>query len=230
MCGRFALYADKTMLELFLGIRLFPGFSARYNLAPSQSCLFIKGETEWNLSPSNLSWGLIPAWAKDKSMAEKMINARAETITEKPSFKSAFNKRRGIIPANGFYEWKTIGKSKKPFFISPKDQSLLCFGGIWESNTHLGEQTIETFSIITTAANQDMNELHERMPLIIPRESWKTWLNNEKGHSADIAALLQPAPSGFLQLKEVRTLVNKVTNDSPDCLLPPARDLFSYLD
>jgi putative SOS response-associated peptidase YedK len=230
MCGRFALYADKTMLELFLGISLFPGFSARYNLAPSQSCLFIKGGTGRNLSPSYLSWGLIPAWAKDKSMAGKMINARAETITEKPSFKSAFNKRRGIIPANGFYEWKTTGKSKTPFFISPKDQSLLGFGGIWESNTHLGEETTETFSIITTAANQDMNELHERMPLIIPRGSWKTWLNHEGGNSADIAALLQPAPSGFLQLKEVRTLVNKVANDSPECLLPPARDLFSDLD
>ena len=227
MCGRFALYADKTVLELFFGISIFPVFAARYNLAPSQSCLFIKGEPRGNLSPSYLSWGLIPAWAKDKSMAGKMINARAETITEKPSFKSAFNKRRGIIPANGFYEWKTTGKSKNPFFISPKDQSLLGFGGIWESNTHLG---LETFSIITTAANQDMNDLHERMPLILPQESWKAWLNHEEGNATDILKLLQPAPSGFLQLKEVGTLVNKVSNDSPECLLPPARDLFSDLD
>lgn len=227
MCGRFALYADKTVLELFFGISIFPVFAARYNLAPSQSCLFIKGEPSGNLSPSNLSWGLIPDWAKDKSMAGKMINARAETITEKPSFKSAFNKRRGIIPANGFYEWKATGKSKKPFFISPKDQSLLGFGGIWESNTHLG---VETFSIITIAANQDMNDLHERMPLILPQESWKAWLNHEGGNAGNVSALLKPPPSGLLQLKEVGTLVNKVANDSPECLLPPARDLFSDLD
>ena len=230
MCGRFALYADKTALELFLGISLFPNFSARYNLAPSQSCLFIKGEKGGILNPSHLSWGLIPSWAKDKTMAGKMINARAETITEKPSFKSAFNKRRGIIPANGFYEWKTTGKSKKPFFISSKDHGLLGFGGIWESNTHLGTQTLETFSIITTTSNQDMNELHERMPLILTKESWQTWLNHEEGDTKKLSALLNPAPNGLLQLKEVGTFVNKVTNDSPDCLSPPARDLFSPLD
>jgi len=229
MCGRFALYADKTALELFLGISLFPDFSARYNLAPSQSCLFIKGEKGGNLNPSYLSWGLIPGWAKDKTMAGKMINARAETITEKPSFKSAFNKRRGIIPANGFYEWKTTGKSKKPFFISSKDYGLLGFGGIWESNTHLGAQTLETFSIITTAANQDMGELHERMPLILPKESWQTWLDHE-GDTEKLGALLKPAPSGLLQLKEVGTMVNKVAHDSPECLSPPTRDLFSQLD
>ena len=227
MCGRFALYADKTVLELFFGISIFPVFAARYNLAPCQSCLFIKSGIGGILSPSYLSWGLIPDWAKDKSMAGKMINARAETITEKPSFKSAFNKRRGIIPANGFYEWKATGKSKKPFFISPKDKSLLGFGGIWESNTHFG---LETFSIITTAANQDMNDLHERMPLILPQESWKGWLNHEEGNAGNISALLKPPTTGLLQLKEVGTLVNKVANDSPECLLPPARDLFSGLD
>ena len=227
MCGRFALYADKTVLELFFGISIFPVFAARYNLAPSQSCLFIKSGIGRILSPSYLSWGLIPDWAKDKSMAGKMINARAETITEKPSFKSAFNKRRGIIPANGFYEWKATGKSKIPFFISSKDQDLLGLAGIWESNTHLG---VETFSIITTAANQDMKDLHERMPLILPQESWKSWLNHEESNAGTVSSLLTPPPSCLLQLKEVRTLVNKVTNDSPECLLPPARDLFSGLD
>lgn len=230
MCGRFALYADKTALELFLGISLFGDFSARYNLAPSQSCLFIKGEMGGNPRTARLSWGLIPAWAKDKSMAGKMINARAETITEKPSFKSAFNKRRGIIPANGFYEWKTTGKSKKPFFISPKDQGLLGFGGIWESNSHLGAEAVETFSIITTAANQDMNDLHERMPLILPRESWKTWLDHEEVDAEKLGALLKPAQPGLLNLKEVGIMVNKVSHDSSECLSAPARDLFSHLD
>ncbi len=230
MCGRFALYADKSVLESFFGISVFAGFSRRYNLAPSQSCLFIKGEKGGNSVPSYLSWGMIPSWARDETIAGKLINARAETINEKPSFKSAFSKRRGIIPANGFYEWKTTGKSKKPFFISPIDQSLLGFGGIWESNSHLGADIVETFSIITTAANQDMENLHERMPLILPRESWKSWLDPEENNTTKMLDLLNPHPAGLLQLKEVGTLVNKVANDSPECLSPPERDLFSSLD
>ena len=230
MCGRFALYSDKSQLELFLGIRVTLDIPVRYNIAPTQSCLFLKAEEKGRLNPSILNWGLIPSWASDKSMAGKMINARAESISEKPSFKSAIRKRRGIIPANGFYEWMKIGKSKHPYFISAKDRPLLGFAGIWERNQNIGTTSMETFSIITTEANEDMNKIHDRMPLILPRGDWEKWLNHELDFDAEISPMLTPPASGLVKTMEVGTFVNKVGNDSSNCLAPPQADLFSNLD
>ncbi len=229
MCGRFALYTEKTRLEQFLGLCSLTDFLPRFNIAPTQKTLFARMNTSGNFSLDHLFWGLLPAWAKDKSLAGKMINARSETISEKPSFKQAFIKRRGLVPANGFFEWKTIGKSKSPFFISSSEHPLIAFAAVWESNTQIQTQPIDTFSILTTEANSDMEPIHHRMPVILLKESWGIWLNHNLKETDQLLELLKPIPSGYLQLREVNAWVNKVSNDSPECLNAPIKDLFSNL-
>jgi len=224
MCGRFALYTEKTRLEQFLGLCSLTDFLPRFNIAPTQKTLFARMNTSGNFSLDHLFWGLLPAWAKDKSLAGKMINARSETISEKPSFKQAFIKRRGLVPANGFFEWKTIGKSKSPFFISSSEHPLIAFAAIWESNQQIQSQPVDTFSIITTEANSDMNKIHDRMPVILPKECWEVWLNHDLKDQDQLLKLLKPSAVGYLQIREVDILVNKVANDSPECLKAPVKN------
>jgi len=159
-------------------------------------------------------WGLIPFWAKDEKIGNKLINTRSETISEKPSFKYAFQKRRCLIPANGFYEWRKC--DKQPFYISLKDRDLFSFAGIWEIWKSPAGKLIYSCSIITTSANEILKGIHHRMPVILSKENEATWLTNNGSNS--LRDLLVPYPENELQLHPISKAVNTVVNNYPELI------------
>ncbi|MGB4205480.1 MAG: SOS response-associated peptidase [Bacteroidales bacterium] len=216
MCGRFSLTTDEYLLnERFRLAGGIEPYVARYNCAPTQNlAVIIAGE------PRQLRyfrWGLIPFWAKDEKIGNKMINARAESITEKPSFKHAFKQRRCLIPADGFYEWKSQN-GKTPFRIKLKNDQPFAMAGIWEAWKNPENTAIYSFSIITTTANELMQSIHERMPVILPQESEEKWLNSNKQN--ELLALLKPYDPDQMDAYEISKLVNSPSNDNPAVLLP----------
>lgn len=187
-------------------------FKGNYNASPGQNILIRKNESPDRLTYAK--WGLIPFWAKDPSIGNKMINARAETISEKSSFKNAFNKRRCLIPAGGFYEWKKeeSAKRKTPYFIFLKDRSLFYFAGLWEKWKNSQGETIETTTIITTKPNEMMKDLHHRMPVILEKENALNWLSKE--NKDNLLNLLNPIDASLLDAYIVSTMVNSPSNNS----------------
>jgi putative SOS response-associated peptidase YedK len=237
MCGRYS--AAGTLNELAKLIDFVcraPFFAPRYNVAPRQSMPVIVLE---NFQPvmKPMRWGLIPSWAKDESIGDKLINARAETIAEKTSFKKPFHSQRCLIPADGFYEWQRRDNSFTPFRFRMRDDSFFCFAGIYEKwirPPREGEfefndfdepppsRVIETFSIITTEANDMVFAVHERMPVILGSDSYLRWIDCQRYGSDDvfIRAMLHPYPAEEMDCYRVSKLVNNAKNDSPECLKP----------
>jgi putative SOS response-associated peptidase YedK len=170
-------------------------------------------------------WGLVPFWAKDVSIGDRLINARAETITEKPAYRRAFERRRCIIPADGFYEWQAVeGKrQKQPYFIRRRDGEPLAFAGVWESWYDPNEEDpprLRSCAIVTTSANPELTPLHERMPVVLEEADWDEWLDREQHDTAKLARLLVPMPNGELDFYPVSTLVNKADNNGPELIAP----------
>ncbi len=215
MCGRFSFSPTDIIIEERFDITINDEFRGpRYNSAPSQELAVISSET-----PSKLSyykWGLIPFWAKDAKIGNKLINARAETITEKPSFRNSLKSKRCLVLSDGFYEWKKVGKDKIPFRITLSDNSPFAMAGIWDIWKNPNGELIKSFSIITTEANELMKELHHRMPVILNREDEKAWLN--KTHPDNVLKLLKPYPSELMDYYEISKLVNSVYNDVPEVM------------
>ena len=219
MCGRFALATDKKVLEMLYEIVMREELTPRYNIAPSQEILAIRYLPEAGKREAvNLKWGLVPFWAEDPAIGNRMINARAETAPQKPSFRDAFKKRRLLIPATGFYEWKKEEGAKQPFFICRKDGQPFSLAGLWE-RWDKGDQGLETCTIITTEPNSLVAPLHNRMPVIIPREAYEHWLNPvaEKSH---LTSLLKPYPPEEMVAYPVSHQVNNPAHDGPDLLTP----------
>ena len=222
MCGR----AYSTVTEVELRDRYerkkpvkIPTFKPNYNISPTQNVLVLRDKTG---APyfDLLRWGLIPFWAHDIKIGYKMINARAETISEKPSFREAFKKRRCIIPLSGFIEWKREAGSKRPFAIHLKDEPIMSVAGIWESwQPEDAKEKLETFSIITTAANTFMEKIHDRMPVILGRDQEEFWLDKDSAPD-DLQQLLKPCPSKWLEAYEIATLINSPRNNTPEVLKP----------
>jgi putative SOS response-associated peptidase YedK len=176
MCGRFALKAPPAQLITRFGLDECADFSPRYNIPPSTDIPVIRQSPEGKRVLHLLRWGLVPHWAKDLSMGAKLNNARGESVAEKPSFRDAFKRRRCLIPADGFYEWKTEGKIKQPYYFSLKSGEPMAMAGLWESWTAPDGSLLRTVCIVTTSANALMEPIHERMPVIISQEHWKDWL------------------------------------------------------
>jgi len=219
MCGRFALYNKAEVIENHFRIRLPAIFSPRYNIAPAQQVLTI---TVANAGSSRLAvyrrWGLIPGWAKDMKIGYKMINARAESIADKPAFRAAFKRRRCLIPASGFYEWSRAETAKQPYFVRLRDGDVLAFAGLWESWTGPEDgQTVESCTIITTDANRPVGEIHNRMPAIVAPEMYDRWLDPESERDR-LLGLLQPFADYKTIVSPVGTVVNNPRNDSPACI------------
>jgi putative SOS response-associated peptidase YedK len=217
MCGRFALFTDVVIIaELFEAAQPTFPWEPRYNIAPTQgviACrLALAGEGASARELVLLRWGLIPSWSKDPSGGAKAINARAETVAEKPAFRSAFKQRRCLIPASGFYEWKKMGKAKQPYFIH--GNHLLTFAGLWETWTG-NDETIESCSILTTAAAGPMEELHERMPVILAPSTFAAWLD-PRAESADLVDLVRPTVE--LSMHPVGERVGNVRNEGADLI------------
>ena len=219
MCGRFTLTVDPGELQsAFPGIAVPAGFSPRYNIAPSQPVAIIPNDGLNRLD--YYSWGLIPSWAKDPSIGARMINARGETLAEKPSFRSAYRYHRCLIPADGFYEWKTLsdGKTKMPIYIHMQNKALFAFAGLWETWFSPDGSEIRSCTIITTEANNAIKPIHDRMPVIIPPENYHDWLKPGEADTKGLASLLKPYSPEAFAFDYVSRAVNNPANDSPECV------------
>jgi len=188
-------------------------FGARYNIAPSQNVLAV-GNFGNGLEIADLTWGLIPSWSVE---TKAFINARAETLEDKPSFSDSFRLRRCLIPADGFFEWERVGKSKRPFYFQLNDESQFAFGGIWDQRRS-DEQSIKSCAIITTAANDLIGALHDRMPAILEPDSYEVWLN-PKTDPVALKKLLAPFPALKMKTHPVSNAVNSPENDSAQLLV-----------
>jgi putative SOS response-associated peptidase YedK len=212
MCGRFTLHSrDRIKLKGLASLDL--PFEARYNIAPSQSVLTI-GDFGTGLEGRLTTWGLIPSWSTD---GKGFINARAETIEEKPSFSESFRLRRCLIPADGFFEWKRTGREKRPFYFQVEDEMSVAFAGIWDTWSNRGD-VVTSCAIITTAANELVGELHNRMPAILLHEFHDAWLDPRSDRTA-LTEMLKPFPSLMMKTYPVSSTVNSPDNDRADLLV-----------
>lgn len=212
MCGRFTTPEQEIVMRHF-SLGHLKDYQRRYNIAPTQNIPAVKAKGKL----SYLKWGLIPSWAKDPSIGSKMINARSETILEKPSFRNAFKKRRCLIISGGFYEWTQQESKKQPFFIHLKHDPAFAFAGIWEMWKSPEGEVIETASVLTTESNDLLKPIHHRMPVILSQSHYDQWLSSEAQES-DLMSLLRPFESDLMDIYPVSTLVNKPSNDDPKCL------------
>lgn len=232
MCGRFNLRLSGKELREFFDLFREPVVTPRYNIAPTQQILTIHIAEQGRREGIFRHWGLIPSWARTAAEAAKMMNARSETVAEKPAFRTAVRQRRCLIPASGFYEWQQLpSKKKQPWHIVSASGEPLAFAGIWERWRSPDDVEIESCSILTTAANDFMEPLHDRMPVLIPRGLFGAWLDPEITDPARLRPLLAPPPEDALLRTPVGPLVNSVRNDSPSCIEPVAeqRSLFEEL-
>ena len=222
MCGRFTLTADQDSFEDRFSLTGFDlGWVPSFNIAPTQEVLTVTNDGSEN-RPELMRWGLVPSWAKDPKIGNRMINARSETLTEKPSFRTAFKRRRCLIPADGFYEWKREGKAKKPMLITANPGGLFAFAGLWETWKQPDGSWLLTCAIITTSANEFMTSIHDRMPVNLPRHFEASWLDPEEQDTAMLSELLLPYDSDRMEGYEVSTLVNSPRNNFPEVIEPVA--------
>lgn len=223
MCGRFTLKTQPDqwgqLLLPLLDIEVAKAdWSPRYNIAPTQNIVAIAVDCESaERFTDYFRWGLVPSWAEDLSIGNRMINARSETIDEKRSFAGPLKKHRCVVVADGYYEWKTEGKVKQPFWIHPADGGVIAMAGLWETNRRATGQPVKSCTIITTSANEKLVELHDRMPVVLSGEAVASWLDPRLAIN-DAKELLAPAADGLLESAAVDRRVNNARVDDPECL------------
>jgi putative SOS response-associated peptidase YedK len=218
MCGRYLIISSPEAIRRFFQYPEQPNFPARYNVAPTQPIPIVRiaeGRRQFVL----VRWGLIPAWVKDPREFSLLINARGESVNDKPAFCNAMKRRRCLIPADGFYEWKDEGGRKRPYVVRPRSGGPIAFAGLWESWMGPNGEEMETAAIITTEASRDVAHIHHRMPVVVPPDAFDLWLDPHVD-AETAAALIVPAPAGLLEAYEVSTAVNRAANDSPAVLDP----------
>jgi putative SOS response-associated peptidase YedK len=216
MCGRYRLSRPKYLVEYFDAEPLEEDFRASYNVAPTQAIATVRsGHAKRVLS--HMRWGLIPSWAGDIAIGNRMINARSETLLEKAAFRDSFRQRRCLIPADGFYEWKRSGKTKRPFLFGMKDDSLFVFAGIWDCWKTPAGKLLESCSILTTTPNDLVKDIHDRMPVILPNANYEPWLTVGPDKAERLLEMLVPLDASLMRMHEVSPLVNSPNNNSPEC-------------
>jgi putative SOS response-associated peptidase YedK len=222
MCGRYTLKSPAGQIAEAFGVKVPPKLPERFNIAPSQQVLAIReqpGNRQWELVA--LQWGLVPFWADDPRIGNRMINARSETAATKPAFRSSFKSRRCLILADGFYEWQARDGRKQPYYIRLKSGQPFGIGGLWDRWDKQGE-LLETCTILTCDANEPMLAIHDRMPVVIPLESFKLWLDPAEHNVDKLSRLLRPCHPDEMTAYPVSTLVNNVKQDSVKCVEPLA--------
>lgn len=219
MCGRYALHANPDVIALQFGLGMVPDYKARYNITPSSNILIVREDREQGRVADKYKWGLIPGWAKDPSIGNKLANARGETVAEKPSFRTAFKRWRCFVPASGFYEWKTVAGKKHPFYIRPAGDDLFGFAGITEL-WNGPDGPLHTVSLITTAPNEVMREIHDRMPVIVPVDDYAAWLDPANVDVDALKAFIRSFPAECMRAHPVSTRVNSPKNDDAELLAP----------
>jgi putative SOS response-associated peptidase YedK len=219
MCGRYAIISAPEAIRALFGYEDQPNFPPRYNVAPTQPVPIVRlmeGKRRFAL----VRWGLLPAWVKDPRIFTLVINARGESVNEKPAFRLAMRRRRCLFPADGFYEWQQEGKHRRPYFVRAKSGGPLAFAGLWETWTGPNGEELDTATIVTTPANRTLANIHERMPVVIAPEAFDFWLDCHKVNADTAAALIAPAPEQALEAYEISPAVNHVANDSPELIAP----------
>lgn len=216
MCGRYALVETDALQTRFDISGTMPDLAPRYNVAPTQILPVVVRN-----SPNRIAlmrWGLIPSWAKDASGAGRMINARAETVAERPAYRTALRSRRCLVPANGFFEWQRAGASRVPHYFHMKDDALFAFAGLYDTWRDPNGDTITTYTIITGAPNDVVAPIHDRMPVILHREDEDRWLDLAITGPGEVVPLLRPYPASEMEAYPVSTVVNSPAHDMPDVL------------
>ena len=225
MCGRFTLTTNMDDLQERFDFEARDlVFRASYNVAPTQQVLAVlgSGDDGGENRPEIMRWGLIPFWAKDPSIGSRMINARAETVAQKPAFRSALQKRRCLVLADGFYEWRKEGKDKTPMYIRSRSREPFAMAGLYETWKPTEGEPVRSCTIVTTTPNKLMEPIHNRMPVILPQGAEATWLDREIEDRDALTSLLVPYPDGEMEAYIVSTLVNSAKNNFPECIAPAA--------
>lgn len=217
MCGRFTLRTPKERIKREFQLQEEPSVEARYNVAPTQNIVAIRQSADGR-EVAELKWGLIPSWAKDTAMGARLINARSETVTEKPSFREAFKRRRCTIPADGIYEWQRAGKGKQPFFFHMLDDHVFGFAGLWDKWRDEEGEIIESCTILTTEANEVFRPVHDRMPVILHPETYDEWLGDDPRAVEALKELLRPYPASEMVAYPISTRVNSPQNQGEDLI------------
>jgi putative SOS response-associated peptidase YedK len=219
MCGRYAITSAPEAIRRLFGYVEQPNFPPRYNVAPTQPIPIVRlvdGKRRFAL----VRWGLLPSWVKDPKAFALLINARGESVNNKPAFRNAMKYRRCLIPADGFYDWQRQGRGRRPFYVSRKGGGPFAFAGLWETWSGPNGEEMETAAIVTTAASRSIAHIHERMPVMLEPEAFDLWLDCAKVDAQTAGALIAPAREERLQLHEVSAAVNAVTNDDASLIEP----------
>jgi len=219
MCGRYVITSPPAAIRALFGYPEQPNFPPRYNVAPTQPIPIVRldeGQCHFAL----MRWGLIPAWVKDPKTFSLLINARAESVLDKPAFRNAMRRRRCLIPADGFYEWRETGGRKQAFFVRRKDGAPFAFAGLYETWTGPNGEELDTAAIVTTNANRTLSVIHDRMPVILPVEAFDLWLDCAKVDAPTATALLVPARDDAMEAYQVSPAVNRVANDTAALIAP----------
>ncbi len=191
-------------------------WSPRYNIAPTQPVATVR-QVGTSRILSTMRWGLVPSWASDISIGNRLINGRSETVLEKPAFRDSFRTRRCLIPADGFYEWRKAGREKQPFHFGMKDDSLFAFAGVWDRWKSPSGHVLESCAILTTSPSELLADVHDRMPVILPQRHYELWLTAPAAEAERLADLLVPFPASLMKRYAVSSLVNQAQNDVPEC-------------
>jgi putative SOS response-associated peptidase YedK len=221
MCGRYALTLPPEAVAGFFRVQRVEAFPPRYNIAPTQPVLVARAEGPGR-ALALMRWGFLPGWVKDPKDFPLLINARAETLGQKPAFRAAVRRRRCLFPADGFYEWRRDGRRRTPFLIRRPDRGLFAMAGLWETWSDPQGGEVDTACIVTVAANADVAALHERMPAIIAPEEFDLWLSGEHAPLEAALDLLRPAPEGAFEMVEISSRINAARFDSPELQAPAA--------
>jgi putative SOS response-associated peptidase YedK len=219
MCGRYLITSAPEAFRRLFGYPEQPNFPPRYNVAPTQPVPIVRlidGKRQFTL----VRWGLIPPWVKDPRNFSLLINARGESVNDKPAFRNAMRRRRCLFPADGFYEWKTADGRKRPYVVRPRDGNPVAFAGVWETWMGPNGEEMETAAIVTKPAEAELTHLHDRMPVIVPQSSFDFWLDSGKVDAMTAAVLFDPGPDGLLDAYEVSSAVNSAANDGPQLIDP----------
>ncbi|MEX1994381.1 MAG: SOS response-associated peptidase [Steroidobacteraceae bacterium] len=217
MCGRYAFFSPAEAVKRTFALDDLPELEARYNIAPTQSVPAVRTGEEGSRALAMLHWGLVPKWAKERAIGNRMINARAETLAEKPSFRDAFKRRRCLVLADGWYEWQVAPGGKQPWFIRLRDARSMAFAGLWERwKDPANGTTLESCTIVTTDASQSIRKIHERMPVVLAEADWDRWMDTAFSDTDKLSELLRPFEPKALQAWPVSRLVNAPKNQGPE--------------
>jgi putative SOS response-associated peptidase YedK len=221
MCGRYAFFSDPEDVADLFEVAPPAVLAPRYNIAPTQAVAVVRtGNQGARRELTLMRWGLIPSWAKDAGHGAPMINARAESLAEKPAFRSALAQRRCLVLASGFYEWKKTGTTKQPYYFRAHNDRPLAFAGLWESWGGKGNAPLLSCTIVTTGANAAVAPVHDRMPVILPHADHAAWLRPSPLTPGELERLLLPAPDDALAVRRVSLWVNSPAHDDPECVRP----------